>query len=638
MNYQNKYIAPVVLLSLALVLIVLQWLSTGISGETDSVTHYQMARYAFKHPEYFLNHWGKPLFTILSSPLAQFGYTGAVAFNLICGLLSSWFAYLTAKRMDYRHAWVAIIFTLFTPLYLFSMFSSLTEILFSLVLISAIYLFISKRFIWSAVVISLIPFARTEGMMFIFLFVPAFIWVKQYKSIPFLFSGFIVFSIAGWPFYHDFLWFFTKMPYSSSGSELYGSGSFWYYFSRLNEILDYPLLLLSIAGLLFILLNVKKSLNSLHDIKYITLYFLIIPSIFGFILVQSFLWWQGMMGVLSSTRFMACVLPLGSLLALTGFEWVLKKAKASKVMYIFSGVFILSAVVHQPFKHGILPTKTAVNFAVMEELTAWLKNSPYSNHRAIYTDPMFPHYMNIDPFDQQKCFKIYNYQNIDPASLLKQGELLIWDAQFAGYEGRLPFDSLTKNNNLKLLNVFTPNESFTIIGGEKYKLAVFIKESRDTTRILYKQLYFKDFENFVSEEHVKHITTAYSYSGKQSVLMTRENIYSPAIEGKLQDLPGKGKIELKASAQILNPSKAENDNIILVISTEDSEHRIYKYVIAKDSETRYKPGTWFRISLSDVFRQDCPVNGNYKVYVWYTGKNKIYVDDLILEYKQVGYE
>lgn len=475
MKLSNKYIAPVVLLITAIMLIVLQRLSTGISGETDSVTHYQMARYAFKHPEYFLNHWGKPLFTILSSPLAQFGYSGAVAFNLISGLFSSWLAYLIAKRMDIRHAWVAIIFTLFTPLYLFIMFSSLTEILFSLVLILAIYLFISKRFIWSAVVISLIPFARTEGMMFIILFVPALIWMKQYKSLPFLFTGFIVFSLAGWPFYHDLLWFFTKMPYGSSGSELYGSGSFWYYFSRLDGILNYPLLLLSITGLIFILWNLKKGLKDFHDIKYATLYFLIIPSIFGFILAQSFMWWQGIMGVLSSTRFIACVLPLCAIIALIGFEWVMEKVKVFKTIHLLSGILILMLVIYQPFRQGMLPTKTAKNFVVMEELATWLRNSPYSNRRAIYTDPMFPHYMNIDPFDQQKCFKIYNYQNTDPASLLKPGELLIWDAQFAGFEGRLPFDTLIKNKNLELLKVFLPKEDFTIIGGEKYKVAVFIK-------------------------------------------------------------------------------------------------------------------------------------------------------------------
>ena len=74
----------------------------------------------------------------------------------------------------------------------------------------------------------------------------------------------------------------------------------------------------------------------------------------------------------------------------------------------------------------------------MEELSTWLKNSPYNNHRAIYTDPLFPHYIYIDPFDQQKCFKIYNYKNTDPASLLKPSELLIWGAQFAGFRGSPP--------------------------------------------------------------------------------------------------------------------------------------------------------------------------------------------------------
>jgi hypothetical protein len=53
--------------------------------------------------------------------------------------------------------------------------------------------------------------------------------------------------------------------------------------------------------------------------------------------------------------------------------------------------------------------------------------------------------------------------------------LLIWDAQFAGFEGRLSFDTLVNNKNVKLLKVFKPKEDFTIIGGEKYKLAVFIK-------------------------------------------------------------------------------------------------------------------------------------------------------------------
>lgn len=638
MKFPNKFIAPAVLLITGIVLIVIQWLSTGVSGETDSITHYQMARFAFQHPEYFLNTWGKPLFTILASPLSQFGYTGAIAFNLVCGLLSAWFAYLISKKLGYRHAWAAIVFTVFTPVYLFIMFTSLTEILFSLVLIAAIYLFMGRRFTWSAVLVSLLPFARTEGMMFIVLFIPALIWMKQYKSLPFLLSGFLVFSLTGWPVYHDFFWFFTRMPYSSSGSALYGSGSFWYYFGMLGEIMNYPLLIMGITGLIYILSGLRKGVKNLHDIRYATLYFLIIPSFFGFILAQSFLWWKGMMGVLASTRFMACVLPLSAIIAVSGFEWVMEKAKTSKIIYFLLGAFILSIVVYKPFTYGEVPRKTGINFAVMEKLTAWLKESPYKNRKSVYTDPMFPFYMDIDPYDQQRCFQVFNYENTDPASMLQAGELLIWDAQFAGYEGRLPFDSLIKNNNLRLLNVFTPNESFTIIGGEKYKLAVFMKAPRDTTRVVYKQFYLNDFEGGLNEDQLKHTTTQYQSSGKQSVVLTPDYIYSPAKEDKLKTLPGKSNISLKASVKVMNPSPDEKGQIVLVLSIDDQDHTMYRYLVAKDSDVNYKPGEWFDLTLTDVVDRDTPADGNYKVYVWYQGKAKVYVDDLKLEWMPVGYE
>lgn len=637
MKLTNKTLAPVVLLITAIVLIVVQWLSTGVSGETDSITHYHFARYAFKYPAFFLNHWGKPLFTILAAPLSQFGYTGAIAFNLLCGLSGGWFAYLIAKRMEYRHAWAAIIFTVFTPLYLFTMFSSLTEILFSLVLLIAIYLFVSKRFIWAAVIISLIPFARTEGVMYIILFIPALLWMKQYKAIPFLLTGFLFFSLIGIPQYNDFFWFFTQMPYSLNSSSLYGSGSFWYYFGMLDYTMNYPLLILGITGLAFMLVNLKKGLKSIRDVKTVTLYFLIMPAFFGFVLAQSYLWWKGL-GILASTRFMACVLPLSAIIAVSGFEWVMEKAKTSKIIYFLLGAFILSIVVYKPFTYGEVPRKTGINFAVMEKLTAWLKESPYKNHKAVYTDPMFPFYMDIDPYDQQRCFQVFNYENTDPASMLQAGELLIWDAQFAGYEGRLSYDSLIKNNNLRLLNVFTPNEAFTIIGGEKYKLAVFMKAPRDTTRVVYKQFYLNDFESGLNEDQLKHTTTQYQSSGKQSVVLTPEYIYSPAKEDKLKTLPGKSNISLKASVKVMNPSPDEKGQVVLVLSIDDQDHKMYRYLVSKDSDVSYKTGEWFDLTLTDVVDRDTPADGNYKVYVWYQGKAKVYVDDLKLEWMPVGYE
>ena len=81
----------------------------------DSVVHYFFARYAFGDPVLFLDHWAKPFFTLFASPFAQFGFGGMKLFNGLAGLLSAWFAYSIAKKLDLKFAWLAIILVLFAP-------------------------------------------------------------------------------------------------------------------------------------------------------------------------------------------------------------------------------------------------------------------------------------------------------------------------------------------------------------------------------------------------------------------------------------------------------------------------------------------------------------------------------------------
>lgn len=625
-----------ILIGLILVaLIVIQYLATGVSGETDSIYHYQLARYAFENPENFLSHWGKPLFTTLSAPFAQFGYTGSMVFNWLAGLASAWFAFGISKKLGYKHSWAAVVFTIFTPIYLFIMYTSLTEILFSLVLIASIYLFISERYILSAIVISLIPFARSEGMMYVVLFLLALIWMRQYKSLPFLLSGFVLFSLIGLPVYHDFFWYFTHMPYSNS-NDIYGSGSFWFYFKRMDSIMNYPMIILGVTGLILIFSRIKQYHNQLHNPKFIALYILVIPSFLGFILVQSFLWWQGMMAVLGSTRFMACVMPLSAILATAGFDFIMEKTKVNRWIYTVMGIFILAMVVYKPFTYHKLPMKSGLNLGVMKKLTDWLKESPYANRRAFYTDPAFPFYMDISPFDQTKCFKIYNYPSINLNSYMKSGDLLIWDAQFAGFEGKLPFDSVMNKNYLQLANIFTPDEGFKIIGGEQYRLAVFIKAPKDTTKAKFKSFYFNDYENDTIKNHAKHFVSTQSYSKTKSIRLHSENVYSISAEGKLSELPGFSNFYMRASVKVKIPDAADKGKVLLVISVDGPDNKNYRYLVSKDSDQDYKAGDWIEITRTDMIERNVPANGKYKVYVWYTGKGEVFVDDLKLEYMLVG--
>lgn len=175
-------------------------------------------------------------------------------------------------------------------------------------------------------------------------------------------------------------------------------------------------------------------------------------------------------------------------------------------------------------------------------------------------------------------------------------------------------------------------------GSRQSKLAELMKAPRDTNRSIYQQFYFNDFESELSAEQKKQVTSNYFYSGKQSILLCPDNIFSPAAEDHLKYLPDTCRISLRASVRILNPSPIERGQILLVVSINDTVNKAYKYNIVKDTETNYKPGEWFELSRTDVIDRNIPVNGTYKIYVWYTGKNKIYVDDLKLEYMPVGYE
>jgi len=127
-------------------------------GGADNITHYQIAKYAFSRPELFLDLWGKPVFTTLLAPFTLFGFLTAKAFNLIVAVVTLWLSAKIAKRLFPGSELFVIVLIAFSPVYFQLAVSCLTEILFSFILVAAVYLFIQNRFVFSAVVLSFLPF------------------------------------------------------------------------------------------------------------------------------------------------------------------------------------------------------------------------------------------------------------------------------------------------------------------------------------------------------------------------------------------------------------------------------------------------------------------------------------------------
>ena len=160
----NRYLPYYLLLAFLVSFVILVFQSEGTAGGADDLNHYQSARYSSDNPGIFFDTKAKTLFTLLSAPVAKLGYDARRVFNVLLGLASALLTFLTARKLNYRHPLLALFLLLFAPMYMLMMLSGMNEIMFSFFLILGIYLYFQNKSMWSAVVISLLPFIRTEDL------------------------------------------------------------------------------------------------------------------------------------------------------------------------------------------------------------------------------------------------------------------------------------------------------------------------------------------------------------------------------------------------------------------------------------------------------------------------------------------
>ena len=104
------------------------------SFSDDDRSHYLMSHYSWRHPELFLDLWGRPAYTLLASPFSQFGLRAAGSFNILVSLLSCYVAFQIAHTLGLSRPWLAAALTAVQPFFVLLSFGSLTEPLFSLLL------------------------------------------------------------------------------------------------------------------------------------------------------------------------------------------------------------------------------------------------------------------------------------------------------------------------------------------------------------------------------------------------------------------------------------------------------------------------------------------------------------------------
>jgi hypothetical protein len=440
----------------ATVLSALAYLSTGSYGGEDSFMHYLFARYAPIHPHLYLDHWAKPLFTLMASPFAWFGgFTGIRIFNILCGLMTAWSGYQIAKHAGWHFAWLAAPMILFNALFFVSMLSGLTEPLFACLLMISIHLYLKDKHVWASVILSFLPFVRSEGNLMFPLFILALSLDKKWKYIPLLACGSIFMSIGGGLLKGDYFWIITENPYQGA-AHIYGSGSFFHFFRANREMLGVPQSILIVAGLMVWIYHLLQS-SEMRKMQSLKIYVLVGGSCLIYILAHSWFWSQGIYGSFGLIRVMAAVVPLSSLIAVYGLQFVLQKTTGFRWVSGSLLALVMYFVVYDPFFQYRFPYPLDQNQDIMHLTANWYKHSDY---KRVFTDhPYFCYAAGIDYFDPEQRLSAHRVFSESP----KVGDILIWESHLAKNEGGVSEHQLSEAFSLQRIGILGRNEDFRAV-------------------------------------------------------------------------------------------------------------------------------------------------------------------------------
>lgn len=451
------------LLCIAFVIIVLLTQVDFAAGfnDGDSISHYRIAHWSWVHPMLFLDNWGKPLFTLLCSPFAQFGTTGGQIFNLLCCIASCWITYLLASKLQLRYAWLVPLFVAFAPVYYTTVVTVLTEILFGLVLVWSVYLVAREKYTFAAILVSFLPFCRSEGYLLLPLFALAFLLFKKYKDIPWLASGTLVYSIIDSFAHSDFLWVFHKNPYTAGGENIYGHGTFTHFFDATKGLAGIPLTFAFIVGLLFcIYALVKRRQAEPENKRTAILFILVFGCCLTYFMAHVIFWWKGLFGSFGMFRVMAAIMPLWAVGALFGINAFTDAIKFPTWLKLLFALFFTVIVVQTPFK-VFAPQKEDAVYAVLRRSLDAFKPE-YQQQHFYYTNPYTALYLHLD-MDATNSSVLKRSAGIALSKTIKKGSLIEWDSDFANHS-MVPLDSVLNSIEYTVLRRDSlPSKHFTLL-------------------------------------------------------------------------------------------------------------------------------------------------------------------------------
>jgi hypothetical protein len=426
----EKRVVTLALLAYLALALTLALSSPGTYDAGDSIVHFQIARWAFIHPENFLSHWGKPIFTLLASPFAQFGFAGMKVMQCLLATAIGWLAWRSAHKLRLPMAWLAPIFTLAAPEFFLAQLSGLTEPLFAFTLLLGTFLFLHERPYWAAIALSFLPHVRTEGALLVPIFVVFALLRGHWRSIPLFAVGTLLYMLVGGILKGNFLWVWTEIPYLSDQA-YYGRGELLHFPISYVYVVGVPLYGLTALGLFLPGLAWFRRRQTLDWEAILLVY----APWLVFFAAHVYFWSFGVGHSMGMLRVMICIVPLGALIALKGIATVLDFLPAKPAWRLGLALPILAYVLIFPLTSNpaaihAKDLELSVDQQMVRDAMTFIRAQGMGDRLIFSAHPGTPFFQEKDPFDPTQTGELLQLGHQDPPA----GTLILLDSWFGRVE------------------------------------------------------------------------------------------------------------------------------------------------------------------------------------------------------------
>lgn len=617
LNISPRIRGMILVLPVCVLWSVIGLLTDGTGDDGDSIMHYLYARYAFLHPENFLNHWAKPLFVLITALPAQLGFVGIKLFNILCISATSWLTYLIALKFRFLYPWLIFaLFLLSNATYSFG-FSGLTEPLFALWLSAGILFLISNGFALGTIWLSFLPFIRSEGLIIIVV-IAVYLFIKRKGlNVLLLGVGHLVYGLLGLTLYKDFFWIFNRNPYATLKG-VYGSGEWWHYALHMDQILTLSLCILLVMGLikgahlLLAWINSKFS----HEWGNVDELFLIYGLFIAFFIAHSLFWYLGIFNSFGLMRVFLGVLPLMLLIVMRGNMVVVelfglfKHRKRLTLAWII-GFLVLSGVLlvrSLKFRNslGLNDIQLAMN-------EVYRQNADSLAGYAIISDSPYAAFLTkTDYFDPKQFRRIKSIYSGEP---LPEKSAVFWEDWFSVFDSQTDFDDLINDKRFS----FMGEASSQSVYPWAFRKSAIFKLKPEFADL--KLIRFEDFEN---TSNTLGIDTLFAYSGTHCQYINVEQPYSEGVEVFVGGLIDYLDDFIVLEAWVLCP---EGNCKTKAVFSYENQYKPYHYK-AFDVGHHLDGDTWVKVKFQQRISRFIQADDKLKIYFWNPSAAKFFIDDL----------